>query len=175
MVGPTKTRDRLGVVRLGGHREVGESSWQCAYREVREEASVRIQPIQPPVTYWSSVGEVDSSIEPGSWPLEVGAQPPIRPLLVRRRVEVDGLLSVMYLAWTDDTPAPAAEATGLLLLTRVDVARLARETMTLRQYLHLGGRALLRDELPLDLPLQPFAQLQWLDIIWKLHPDLFDT
>jgi 8-oxo-dGTP pyrophosphatase MutT (NUDIX family) len=54
MVGPNRAGDRLGVVRLGGHREAGETSWTCAGREVLEEASVRIRPIPPPATYWGA-------------------------------------------------------------------------------------------------------------------------
>lgn len=34
---PTKRRDRLGVVRLGGHREGDETSLETAKREVYEE------------------------------------------------------------------------------------------------------------------------------------------
>ncbi len=45
IVGPTPDGDRLAVVRLGGHREAGESPWQCAAREVMEESGViRIPP-----------------------------------------------------------------------------------------------------------------------------------
>ena len=174
MGGPTKADDRLGVVRLGGHRETGESSWGCAYREVLEEASVRSQPIQSPVTYWTT-GDVDRSLELRTWPFAPNVQPAIRPILVRERVETDRPLSVMYLARTDDPPAPAAEARGLLLLSRADVVRLTRQTLTLRQYLDLSGEAFLRDQLPLDLPLQPFAQLQALAVIWELHSALFEV
>jgi 8-oxo-dGTP pyrophosphatase MutT (NUDIX family) len=176
MVGPTRAGDRLGIVRLGGHRDVGEASWLCACREVLEEASARIQPIQPPETYWSMVtDDIDGPLETRTWEREDGRRPDIRPLLVRERVGTDGDLSVMYLARTDDTPRPATEAHGLLLLSRTDVARLSRQTLTLRQYLRAGGQAQLRDKMPLDLPLQPFAQLRWLAIMWELHPDLFDA
>ncbi|HLZ62576.1 MAG TPA: hypothetical protein VKR06_36995 [Ktedonosporobacter sp.] len=35
-VGLTSAGDKLGVVRLGGHREGDESAWECATREALE-------------------------------------------------------------------------------------------------------------------------------------------
>jgi len=43
MVGPDQTGKLLGVVRLGGHIEQGETPWQCAVREVKEEADLDIE------------------------------------------------------------------------------------------------------------------------------------
>ncbi len=52
VIGPTPTGQRLAIVRLGGHCEAGETAWQCAAREVAEEASLVIRPCRPPATYW---------------------------------------------------------------------------------------------------------------------------
>ena len=52
MLDPTPDGASLAVVRLGGRREPGETPWQCAEREVHEEAGLRISPRTPPCTYW---------------------------------------------------------------------------------------------------------------------------
>ena len=173
VVGPTKAGDRLGVVRPGGHREPEESGWECAAREVLEEASLHIDPLLPPATYWITSGEPARLPQKGEWPVESDAQPGFPPLLVARRPGDDGgPFSLMYLACSDETPVPAAEAQGLLLLDRADIARLTSQPVTLRYYLETGGRAIFRDTPPLDLPLEPFPQLRWLAMLLDLHPDL---
>ncbi|MER2263317.1 MAG: NUDIX hydrolase, partial [Psychrobacillus sp.] len=53
-VGPTKEADKLGVVRLGGHKEFEETALETARREVFEEASMKITPISSPITYHMS-------------------------------------------------------------------------------------------------------------------------
>jgi 8-oxo-dGTP pyrophosphatase MutT (NUDIX family) len=160
-VGPTRSGDRLGVVRLGGHVEPGESSLACAMREVFEEATLRIQPVGPPATY---IVADDASLRPAPPP-----QSELAPLLISRHAE---RLSVTYLAHSDDEPVPAAESRGLLLLDGNDVLRLTAEPLTLRQFLDNGGRAILREPLPLDLPLEPFPHLRLLPRLLALHPDL---
>jgi 8-oxo-dGTP pyrophosphatase MutT (NUDIX family) len=160
-VGPTRSGDQLGVVRLGGHMEPGESSLACAIREAFEEATLRIQPVAPPATY---IVADDASLRP--------APPPdgeLAPLLISRHAEG---LSVTYLAHSDDEPVPGAESRGLLLLDRSDVLRLTAEPLTLGQFLNGGGRALLREPLPLNLPLEPFPHLRLLPRVLALHPHL---
>jgi 8-oxo-dGTP pyrophosphatase MutT (NUDIX family) len=172
MVGPTRAGDALGVVRLGGHREPGETSLACAAREVWEEASLRIEPVRPPATYQVEVGAGEFSL--GDWPRRLLAGP-VPPVLVsRRQGDALGRLSVMYLARSEDEPVPAAETRGLLLLDGAWVARLAAGGVTLREYLGQGGRAVLREELPPDLPLVGLGQLQWLAWLLERHPDLLE-
>ena len=36
---------QIPVIRLGGHREENETGWQCAEREVFEEANLQIEPL----------------------------------------------------------------------------------------------------------------------------------
>lgn len=171
MVGPTATGDRLGVVRLGGHREGDESGWACAAREVREEASLAIHPLVPPTTY---------GLGPPHDPATVRAMPRLAdpseeatPLLVSWRIESDGLkLSVMYLAHAEGSPEPSGEAHGLLLLRRRDVLALTHDTLTLDEFRHQGGRVILRTQLSPDLPLQPFLQFQVLAELLRRDPHL---
>lgn len=53
-VGPTKGGDKLGVVRLGGHREGKETALDTAKREVFEEAQIKITAFNPDKTFYIS-------------------------------------------------------------------------------------------------------------------------
>jgi 8-oxo-dGTP pyrophosphatase MutT (NUDIX family) len=171
---PSGATDRLGVARLGGHREHGETAWQCAAREVREEASLAARPLTPPATYWVGPPHDPAALAAGPWaPEEAGAPGEPAPLLVAWREEAGARrLSVTYLARAEGAPIPAAETQGLLLLRGEDVRRLARETLTLDGLLREGARAVLRDALDPRLPLAPLLQLRALAHLLQRHPAL---
>lgn len=83
---------------------------------------------------------------------------------------------MIYVARSSDLPAPAAEARGLLLLSRADVTYLTTPPCpTLTEFTARGGRSLLAQPLPLDMPLVPFAQLRWLARMLRWHPELLPT
>ena len=170
MVGPTARGDALGVVRLGGHREPGESAWDCAAREVREEAGLRIQPIAPPATYWFEDGDAADALVPGDWPVAQGEAAPL--VAIRKNVGAARRLMPMYLARAVGDPQPLAETRGLLLLSPAEIRALVAAPTTLDQFLRTSGRALLRDSLPAHLPLEPFLQLRLLAALLARHPDL---
>ena len=159
MVGPDRTGEQLGVVRLGGHIQSGETPWQCAVREVKEEAGLDIQPLPPPATYrlrqetLSTVLWTDPDV--------------VQPILI-------GDHSQYYLARAEGSPSPGAEARGLLLLSHDDVLDLACRHMTLGEYLDSGRRAIFRenlDPLPTGAPLRPMGP-QLLAKILHIHPRL---
>ena len=171
VLGPNSHGDGLAVVRLGGHREQAETGWECAAREVREEASLEARPLVPPATYWlapphdvEALDRHSASIAPGD---------PVAPVLVAWRME-EGVrkLSVMYLAATDDVPTPANEVRALILLRRRDVLSLVTEPVTLGQFLKSDGRAIISAALPTDLFLEPFLQLRALAVLLQREPDL---
>jgi hypothetical protein len=171
VVGPTPVGGRLAVIRLGGHREPHETPWECAAREVREEASLTVCPVAPPTTYWLEPARDQSSLDAAGWPYPVAGD--TAPILVAWRTEGgERKYSLMYLAVAAGTPVPATETQGLLLLRRSDVLALVREPATLGEFLRSGGQAVLRAELPLDLPLEPFLQLRVLAALLDRHPDL---
>lgn len=172
MVGlPSGASDRLGVARLGGHREGGETAWQCAAREVLEEASVVVRPLIPPATYWVGPPHDPAALAVGAWESETPAEP--APLLVAWREEAgERRLSVTYLALADGPPVPAAEAQSLLLLRRQDILRVARERLTLDALLRSGAQAVLGTALDPLLPLEPLLQLRALACILDRHPSV---
>jgi 8-oxo-dGTP pyrophosphatase MutT (NUDIX family) len=152
------------VVRLGGHRETGETGWECAAREAYEEASIRVRHVDPPATYWVEEDEFHAK----QWILSRVDQ--VAPVVVTTRDRQ--LVSPIYLGHTDDEPVPAGEARALLLLTRADIELIVTRTLTLRQYLERGGQARFRESLTLDLVLEPFGHLKILHRLVQIHPEI---
>lgn len=174
-VGPTTDGTSLAAYRLGGRREPGESPWQCAERELLEEAGLRISPRMPPCTYWLQLRdeqalEHDALVE-RHWPPEPDEVP--TPIFVARGIGANvNRLSAMYLATAEGTPEPLNETHGLIFLTPAEVFAILNRPLTLRQYLRAGGRAILRPGLPEHLPLEAHLQLRMLPALLGRHPTL---
>lgn len=174
VVGPDRHYPRHGVVRLGGHREPGESPLACAIREVQEEALLAIWPSQPPATYWAAP---EGEPEAGPWPgagtaADEGGEVP--PLLVTYHPESGSRprQTAIYLAFVDQPPVPAMETRGLLLLTPAQVQLLAHTPMTLAQCLAAGTKGSFRTPLQMGWPLRPSHHVRTLARLLELHPEL---
>ncbi|MDF2066688.1 NUDIX hydrolase [Bacillus sp. Cr_A10] len=155
-VGPTEEADNLGVVRLGGHKEFEETALETARREVFKEASMKITPINSPITYHMS--------EWGNKPSIIRLGEEIAPILVKRNEQES--LSIMYLSYSENEPNPSTETNGLLLLTPED-------HFILNDFIKQNGKAILKGNINRDLFLIPFPQLLFLSKLLKEHPDLF--
>lgn len=167
-VGSTASGDRLGIVRLGGHREKGETPWQCARREALEEASVQICHLLPPATYRIR-GDLDApDLEEMEWPLS-GEAPMV---VVERSPSGEGPVTLLYLAEAAGRPRPSAETLGLLFLTSKEIRHVVACNLTLQDFLNAGGEVALRPGFPTALPLEPFYHLRALGRLLALHPDL---
>jgi hypothetical protein len=154
------------VVRLGGHREGNETGWQCAVREVYEESRLRVRPHSPQRTYLSDGDQNDSELHEIRWDTRSENEPdPILVVAYRRTENI--LLSMMYLAQTNESPRPSSEVKGLLLLREEDIHDLCRTPVTLEQYLSKGGKAILSAQFDTELVLEPFTQLRLLSEILR--------
>jgi 8-oxo-dGTP pyrophosphatase MutT (NUDIX family) len=163
---------RTPVVRLGGHREAHETGWQCATREVYEEANLQINLYTSPTTYLADGDHIEKELTEIRWQHETDQEH--IPLLVVAYCRDDSiLLSLMYLARAEELPTPSSEIRGLLLLEKADIHRLCQEPLTLEQYLSNGGKALLNHEFDKNLILEPFAQLRLLSRILKMQVTLW--
>jgi 8-oxo-dGTP pyrophosphatase MutT (NUDIX family) len=165
--GPHSERPgRLAVVRVGGHREEGETPWACAVREALEETGLTITPM--PVKETLLLRRAAGTFEP----VEAKLGHP-RPLLILPREDRPGApVNVMYLVQADGVPAPL-DVQGLLLLTPEEVLGLCHRPATLRSFLDADGQALMREPLPLDWILEPVLQFQLLARLLEIgHPDL---
>jgi ADP-ribose pyrophosphatase YjhB (NUDIX family) len=174
MVGPTPDNTALAVVRLGGHKEGNETAWECAQREVFEESGMRISPLAPSMTFSCPKTTQDSEItlEPIIGYQNSNQEP--RPLIIGHHDTVHSL-TAMYLAQSDDEPVPSMETKALILLSRNDVFRLCKQTVTLEEFESAGGKVLYKHQLDTKLPLRPFAQLIMLSMILDRYPDVIST
>ncbi len=147
------------VVRLGGHVEENETGWQCAVREVREEAGLQIRPIPLQKTYLVVADDPNLIPTEITWVHELHSE--VTPfLIVAYNIENDPRLSLMYLVKSNEAPVPSTEVKGLLLLDRQHIHQLCHETITLCQFLSGGGKAILTGTFDRDLALEPFIQLR---------------
>lgn len=159
----------IPVVRLGGHRQENETAWQCAIREVHEEANVQIRPVLPTSTYLYDCDHLEKEFQEIPWQHEPEGKP--APILVGAYCREDGLsLSLMYLAQADGLPTPSSEVKGLVLLGEAEIHHLCRGPMTLEQYLNRGGKAILSGDFDMKRVLEPFTQLRLLSRTLSMQP-----
>jgi 8-oxo-dGTP pyrophosphatase MutT (NUDIX family) len=158
---------QIPLVRLGGHREDNETGWQCAAREVLEEANLYITPLLPQKTYAVDWDHLDGGPEEIPWQQEPKEEP-VPLLIVVHRHGKETSLSLMYLVQAEGNPTPSSEVKGLILLSSEEIHHLCRESISLKQFLHRGGRAILSDGFDTKLVLEPFAQLRLLSRILYL-------
>lgn len=149
-VGPTSDGKKLGVSRLGGHREYGESPLETARREALEEAAIHIQPVSAPVSFRLSNWEDN--------PAKIQLNDEVAPILIKKGD--DKKQTVMYLAYTDSPPAPSGETAGLLCLSPEDIQHICRNNVTLREFICDNGQVILEEDMDKDLVLTPFPQMK---------------
>jgi hypothetical protein len=170
VIGNKLYNGHIPIVRIGGHREKNETGWQCAMREVFEETNVRLKPHFPPSTYLYDWDYLEADPARIHWQPESN-QEPAPFLVVTYHREEQTTLSLMYFATTEGFPVPSSEVKGLLLLTETEIHCLCNGSMTLKEYLHGGGRAILKKEFDTSRVLEPFAQLRLLSRILKSQPE----
>lgn len=165
--GLNRSGDALGVVRLGGHVEPGETAEECARREVREEGNAEASLVAAGST-WSYEPDGESF---HLTPYEGETSHPA-PLLVTSmapdRGSGSGLgVSLTYLAVARNLPTPGAETQALIFLTTDEIHRLTSEATPLGALLEAGGSIDEATPLPRQLPLRPHGQLKALaELLW---------
>jgi hypothetical protein len=156
----------IPVFRLGGHVIGEETGWECAFREIKEEANLQINSIIPEKTYFFAAETQDADLQEVQW--EQIKLPGPKPLLmVGYRTDLELSLSLMYLAETDENPTPSAEVKGLLLLDPDSIIQICGSSMTLDKYLKQGGKAILTEQFDRSRTLEPFLQLRILSQLLK--------
>lgn len=163
-VGPTNEGDKLGVVRLGGHRENNETALETAKREVFEEAQLEIEPFNPNTTFFLSEWDEE--------PTKGNVNEPVAPILIKGNKESS--YTAMYLSYTLSMPIPSSESKGLLLLSPSEVQLICRRKISLSSFQKSGGISIIKSEIDTNLILQPFPQLLFLSRLLKEETELME-
>jgi len=105
MIGPNKTKDKLGIVRFGGHIENNENVFECISRELYEEASAYINIVSSPTTYYKQ-----------SWDNEYieiidNIYFNINPLIIVGDVDYS---TVIFLGYPQEELKPSHETSGII-------------------------------------------------------------
>jgi hypothetical protein len=161
-VGSTRKGDKLGVVRLGGHRERDETAAETAVREVFEESSMKINIVSSPITFFKRNWNGSAN--------KIQTEDEVAPILIKGSDPASS--TAMYLAHSESEPRPSSETSGLLLLTSKDVHLICKQKITLNEYIRQHGRALFKRELDKNLLLEPFPQLQFIAELFEKEPEL---
>ena len=162
MVGFDEHRDKLNIVRLGGHREPGETPVQCAIREVREECTLEAAPFDAPETF----------VEAGDGYVPLPEKPDSpRPVLIRQQAGAPpGKLLAMYLMRGRGMPKPHMETQGLLSLDQAALGLVCDGCATLRTLRAQGAGAHLSASLPEEMILTPTPQVRFLRWLLEARP-----
>lgn len=158
--GPNKTASRLGIVRIGGHIEAGETPVQCVRREALEETSLSVQLLHSPVTFHMETAEREPAVT-----LEEDLLHEIQPVLRLGQ-------NVMFWAATTEQPQPAAETKGIILLKEEEIRKICSGNITYGEFLAGGGLSWTRQPYPEHFTLEPFAQLTFLARLLNEEPDI---
>lgn len=159
--GPNRNYGELGIVRIGGHIEHGESPSHCAIREAMEETNLVVELLESPLTF--KMESMETKPEPAKeHPFDIS------PLLWIGE-------NAMFLAGATGNPEPSSETTGLLLMTPSDIIKLCTSETRYEEYTAWGGRSVVKEEYPGDWIMKPFAQMRFLSDILQASPDILKS
>lgn len=157
--------NKLGVVRFGGHRENDETAVQCVIREIKEETSLDLE-------FYNNKNVYIEKYDLNNYDKIIGDQEN-NPILLR--IGSDNKYSIMYLAYGKGKLKPDMETQGILLLRKEDILNICSHEITFREYKELGGKYILAKPLPDNGILVPNMQLNFLNKLFLLEPDLISN
>lgn len=164
MIGPNKTRDKLGIVRFGGHVENNENIFECISREVQEEASTEVEIIDSPVTYYKRKWDSEECIE-----LDDSLPFTRNPIIV---VGDEEHSTVVFLSYAKGKLQPSCETHGIIYLNRADITKICNTKILLDDFIQAGGRIVEQKELDLNMEMVAGPHLKFLDYLMSRNYQL---
>lgn len=154
MIGPDSSGEKLGIVRLGGHVEQGESLLQALEREIKEEGSIKVKLLDSPCTLYKNIWEDSDYFDITdliNWN--------VKPLVIKK----DKLSSTaVFLSYTEEEPKPSSEAYGLVFLKDKDIINICSNRLTLRDFIDGGGKFIRQKEINYDMEIYAGVHLSFL-------------
>jgi hypothetical protein len=143
MIGPDNSGEKLGVMRLGGHIEENESLLQSLEREIKEEASVEINLINSPCTFYKKNWK-DSNY----YDITNNLHWDIKPLIIAGDKTRS---TAVFLSYTEEGPNPSSEACGIIFLKEDDIRDICSKKLCLKDFLNNGGKLIQQKEINYDM------------------------
>jgi hypothetical protein len=166
MIGPNKERNKLGIVRFGGHVEIGESINECLHREMIEEISTNVKITSSPVTYYKESWE-DTSITKLKYSLPSEYQPIV--------VVGDSIKSTaLFLAYADAQLKPSSETHGIIFLNKDEVKKVCSTRYTLKEFLKDNGELAEGKKIDYDMEILAGPHLRFLYFLVENNESLID-
>lgn len=154
VIGPDKSGEKLGIMRLGGHIEANESPLQALEREILEEGSIKVNLINSPSTYyktnWSDnyYYEINNNL---NWD--------IKPLVIRGDHSSS---TAVFLSYAKEEPKPSSEVYGIIFLKENDIKEICSRKLHLRDFIASGGKLIQQKEINYDMEMYAGVHLEFL-------------
>jgi hypothetical protein len=164
MIGPDKSGEKLGIVRLGGHIEGNENYLQALAREIEEEAAIKVKLINSPSSFYKRSWdercyyEITDNIPFG-----------IKPLIITGD-EVSS--TAVFLAYTEELPKPSSESYGIIFLKENDIKDICSKKICLKDFLKNGGRLIQQKKIDYDMKMYAGVHLTFLNRLMERDDDL---
>lgn len=165
-IGPDKSGERLGIVRLGGHIEENESYTQALFREVKEEGSVNIELLDSPKTLYKRNWNDDDycDITPD---LIIDK----KPLVIVGNSDNSTSSTAVFLSYCEEEPRPSSETCGIIFLKESQIREVCSRKMCLKDFISNGGKLNQQKAINYDLEMYPGVHLSFL---YRLLNDQYD-
>ncbi len=167
MIGPNASKDKLGIVRFGGHVEKNEHIYECLLREINEETSSTATIVSSPITYYKGKWEEDDYIE-----LEKDLPLDIKPIII---VGDSNYLTMLFLAYVNEELKPSNETHGIIYLSISDIQNICNNRLTLNRFIKKGGKIVQQKKIDYEMELYPGPHLKFLNYLLKNNYNVVDS
>jgi len=154
MIGPDNTKEKLGIMRLGGHIEENESLLQALKREIKEEGSVEVNLLNSSCTYYKK-GWDDSNYYEISNDIDLN----IKPLMITGDKSYS---TAVFLSYTEEEPKPSSEASGIIFLKEEEINEICSKRLRLKDFIDNGGKIIQQKEIDYNMEMYAGVHLTFL-------------